>query len=649
MLQLIDINYEIDGEPLFQNVNWTINPKKRVALIGPNGAGKTTLLKVISDTIPKQAGEIIKPKSYQIGYLPQEEILFGRGSVLQETLLANQSLQKLQSEVELIRRQLDNTQLTSDEQKGLVERLGHLEERFRVMDGYIYEAQAKKILMGLGFGEEEFDHPISTKSGGWQMRVYLARLLLQNPDLLLLDEPTNHLDIESLEWLESYLLEFNGSMILVSHDRFFIDRLAEEIAELEHGRLDHYPGKYDFFEKEKALRIEQLEQKAEQIRAEKYRLTQFINRFRYKASKAPQVQDRIKRLEKLEEVKLPKATKKIHFRISAPLKSYKEVCQLKKVGFRYTADWVFEDINFQLYRGEKAALVGANGQGKTTLTKLISKQLQPQKGELILGERASIGYYAQHQIDTLNIENTVYQEVYQTAAENYRTQIRDILGIFKFSGEDGEKPIAVLSGGEKARVSLAKILISPVNFLLMDEPTNHLDLDSKKALERALKDYDGTLLLISHDRYFLDQLVSVVFELKDGNLTRFEGNYSDYLSKKTEKMETSASLDTEVRENIKKDKDRKRIEAEARQNISQQRKILNDRIKQIEEKIEKLEEEKKQIESSLTQPDFYRDQIKAAETGKRYQELQEAIPKLLNEWESKQTALDNLLAGLNQS
>jgi len=648
MLQLIDINFEINGEPLFQNVNWTINPKKRIALIGPNGAGKTTLLRIISETIPKQAGEIIKPKTYQIGYLPQEEISVGRGSVLQETLQANQSLQKLESEIELIRRQLEHSGLSPVEQKEQIERLGYLEERFRVMDGYSYEAQAKKILMGLGFGEEEFDHPIGTKSGGWQMRVYLARLLLQNPDLLLLDEPTNHLDIESLEWLESYLLDFQGSMIIVSHDRFFIDRLAEEIAELEHGRLDHYPGKYDFYVKEKALRIEQLEQKVEEIRAEKDRLTQFINRFRYKASKAPQVQDRIKRLEKLEEVKLPKPTKKIYFRISTPFKSYKEVCQLNEVGFRYTRDWVIENINFQLYRGEKAALVGANGQGKTTLTKLISEQLKPQKGELILGEKVSIGYYAQHQIDTLNIKNSIYQEVYQTAAENYRTQIRDILGIFKFSGEDSEKPIAVLSGGEKARVSLAKILISPVNFLLMDEPTNHLDLDSKKALEKALKDYDGTLLLISHDRYFLDQLVSVVFELKNGNLTRFEGNYSDYLDKKNVAYTKSGKLIEDSKAPIRRDKNQKRLEAEARQNISQRRKILNDQIQQIEEKIEKLEEEKKEIESSLAKPDLYRDQVKAAEAGKRYQELQELIPKLLNEWESKQTELENLLAGLNQ-
>jgi ATP-binding cassette subfamily F protein 3 len=643
MLQLINISYEIDGVPLFEDIQWTIKPQKRVALIGPNGGGKTTLLRLISGELQLRLGEIVKPKDYQIGYLPQEEISFGRGTVLEEVLEANQILQEMETEKELIQRQLEKKTIEADEQKILANRLGYLEERFHFLGGYSYEALAKKILIGLGFKENEFRDLIETKSGGWRMRVYLARLLLQNPDLLLLDEPTNHLDIESLEWLESYLLDFKGSMIIVSHDRFFIDRLGEEIAELEHGHLNHYPGKYDYFVKEKALRLKQLEQKAEEVRAERERLTQFINRFRYKNTKAPQVQDRIKRLEKLQEVKLPPATKKIQFQITSPVRSYKDVCKINDLGFRYIQDWVFENINLQLFRGEKAALVGANGEGKTTLTKLISGQQKPQQGSLNLGERVSIGYYAQHQIDALNRDNTIYQEVYSTAAENYRVQIRDILGIFKFSGEDIDKNISVLSGGEKARVSLAKILISPVNFLLMDEPTNHLDLDSKRALEKALKNYDGTLLLISHDRYFLDQLVTIVFELKNGHLRRFEGNYSSYLEKKSQSIPISPSQAEENTSLNRKDKYQKRLEAEARQKISLQRKLLNEQIEHLESDMEQFEVEKKQIESNLEKPDFYRDQVKAAEIGKRYQELQELIPKLFNEWEIKQDQLDALL------
>jgi ATP-binding cassette subfamily F protein 3 len=644
MLQLINISHEIGGSPLFRDIQWTINPQKRVALIGPNGSGKTTLLRLISGVLPIQQGDIVKPKTYQIGYLPQEEISFGRGSVLDEVLEANQSLQAIEEEKELLHRQLENPAIEQDEQQSLADRLGYLEERFHFLGGYSYEALAKKILTGLGYKENEFNESIETKSGGWRMRVYLARLLLQNPDLLLLDEPTNHLDIESLEWLESYLLEFKGSMIIVSHDRFFIDRLGEQIAELEHGQLTHYPGKYDFYEKEKSLRIQQLEQKSEEIRAEKERLTQFINRFRYKATKAPQVQDRIKRLAKLEELKQHKPVKKIHFQITSPVKSYKDVCNLKDVGFRYTTDWIFKNINLQLFRGEKAALVGANGEGKTTLTKLISRQLEPQQGVLNLGERVSIGYYAQHQIDALNGDNSIYQEVYSTAAENYRVQIRDILGIFKFSGNDVDKKISVLSGGEKARVSLAKILISPVNFLLMDEPTNHLDLYSKTALEKALKLYDGTLLLISHDRYFLDQLVSIVFELKDGTLSRYEGNYSSFLHKKSQSYPEKVGLSEDKISLIRKDKYQKRLAAEARQKVSIHRKLLNEQIEQLESEMEKLETEKKEIESNLAQPDFYRDQTKAAEAGKRYQELQELIPKLFNEWEIRHTKLEKLLS-----
>ena len=315
MLQLINISHEIDGISLFRDIQWTINPQKRVALIGPNGSGKTTLFRLICKVLPVQQGEIVKPKTYQIGYLPQEEISFGRGTVLEEVLEANQLLQAMVDEKKIIRKELENSSTESENQHSLAERLGYLEERFHFLGGYSYEALAKKILIGLGFKEIEFNDLIETKSGGWRMRIYLARLLLQNPDLLLLDEPTNHLDIESLEWLESYLLEFKGSMIIVSHDRYFIDRLGEEIAELEHGQLKHYPGKYDFYVKEKALRLKQLEQRAEEVRAEKERLTRFINRFRYKNTKAPQVQDRIKRLEKLQDVKLPKRTKKIHFQI----------------------------------------------------------------------------------------------------------------------------------------------------------------------------------------------------------------------------------------------------------------------------------------------------------------------------------------------
>ena len=651
MLQLKDISYQFSGIPLFDKINWTINPKKRVALIGPNGAGKTTLIRLISQNIPLQEGIIQKPKSYQIGYLPQEEISFGRGSVLEEVLLADQEFGKLEAEIADIHEQLDDGNLAVNEQINLTNRLGLLETRFALSGGYEREAQAKKILTGLGFKPGEFSDPISTKSGGWRMRVYLARLLLQNPDLLLMDEPTNHLDIVSLEWLENFLIGYPGSIIIVSHDRFFIDRLANEIAELEHGRLTHYAGNYAYYEKEKEIRYAQLTQKAEALNAERERLTQFINRFRYKATKAVQVQDRIKRLEKLETIHLPKATPRINFKINSPIKSYKDVCMLKGVSFRYALPWVFQDVDLSLYRGEKVALVGANGEGKTTLTRLIFGQIQPQIGTVSVGERVKMGYYAQHQIDDLNTENNVYAEVESVVAEELRTQIRDILGVFRFSGADTEKRVGVLSGGEKARVSLAKILLSPVNFLIMDEPTNHLDLYSKEALETALKNYDGTLLLISHDRYFLDKLVKVVFELKDGRLLRFEGNYSDYLKKKLAE-ETKLQVTDQTSESKKishRDKEQKRAEAEARQLISKERKTLAQKIESVEKAIHSDENEKERIEKLMADPEFYKQSDKVAEFGKKYQEILDRLPGLYESWEILHQKMDSLLASIKKS
>ncbi len=359
-----------------------------------------------------------------------------------------------------------------------------LEHEFSVHGGYDQEAQAKKILAGLGFTADQFEQSLSALSGGWQMRAYLARLLIADPDLLLLDEPTNHLDLPSLEWLENYLLNFRGAIVFVSHDRYFIDRLSEELAELWRGRLTMYPGKYQLYLEKKQEERESLIKKADELRQERERITRFIERFRYKNTKAPQVQSRIKMLEKMESVDIPPERKTFGFRITAPVKSYKDVCTLRSVGFFYDTNRVLQNIDLNIYRGEKIALVGVNGAGKTTLTRLITNQVTPQEGEIILGERVVTGYYAQHQLEALDLENSVYQEVYASAADVYRTKVRDVLGIFQFTGEEVEKNIAVLSGGEKARVSLAKILISPVNFLIMDEPTNHLDIQAKEALEK---------------------------------------------------------------------------------------------------------------------------------------------------------------------
>ncbi|HES59367.1 MAG TPA: ABC-F family ATP-binding cassette domain-containing protein, partial [Caldithrix sp.] len=466
MLQLQNINYAIGNNHLLKNVQWIINPKKRVALIGSNGAGKTTLFRIIAGEIMHYDGSIIKPKGYQIGYLPQEEIAITKGSVISIVLEGHDEILKIEEEMDSIHQSLETN--SQSNHNNLLERLGVLESRYSVLGGYVLESQAKKILMGLGFSEVDFQRPISELSGGWQMRAFLARLLLQEPDVLLLDEPTNHLDLESLEWIESYLRNFSGSMVIISHDRFFIDRLAQEIVELDRGKLTHYAGGYQFYKQKKELEQEQLIKKWEEQKEERIRIQRFIDRFRYKNTKAAQVQSRIKMLDKMETIELPDTQRTIHFKIQADTVSFKEALQIKHLAFRYTGPWVLQDINLNMYRGEKVALVGVNGAGKTTLTRLISKELHPQQGELKLGERVHVGYYAQHQIDSLNLKNTIFKEVEETAARSFQPKLRDILGIFQFTGDTVEKSIGVLSGGEKARVSLAKILLSPCNFLIMD-------------------------------------------------------------------------------------------------------------------------------------------------------------------------------------
>ncbi len=576
MFQINNLNYSIGELDLLKQVNWTIHPGKRFALIGANGAGKTTLLRILSGEtdIPDQV--ITKPREYKIGYLPQEETALAQGTVLQSAMQGHQEVLELELEMEQIHEELETNKNPAE---SLLDKLGQLESRFNVLGGYELESLTKKILSGLGFRESDFHNQTSVLSGGWRMRVHLARLLLQKPDLLLLDEPTNHLDLESLEWLENYLRNFPGSIVIVSHDRFFIDRLAQEIVELEMGQLKHYAGNYHFYEYKKTLDLEQLLKKFEEQKEERERLEKFINRFRYKNTKAAQVQSRIKRLEKMETIEIPPQKKSIHFKIQADVQSYKEVLNMRDLWFRYAQPWVLQDISLEMYRGEKIALVGVNGAGKTTLTRLMSQELSAERGFLKIGQRVHVGYYAQHQIEVLNLERTIIQEVASSAAPSFQPKLRDILGLFQFSNDDIDKRIGVLSGGEKARVSLAKILLSPSNFLIMDEPTNHLDLASREALEQALIDYDGTLLLISHDRYFLDKLVNRVIEIKDGHLKEYAGNYSRYLDKK-EQERLKENLETAVLEKrkpdtgLRKSKEVKQREAATRQAISKERNQL---------------------------------------------------------------------------
>lgn len=657
MLQVRDLRYEIGDRQLLSGVDWMIQPGKRVALIGPNGAGKTTLLRILHGDIQDYYGSIIKPKDYRIGYLPQEEIAASSGSVLHAVVKYHEAF-AIEQQLAALHATLDGPH---NSHETLLKQVGELEHRYDALDGYHLEVNAKTILSGLGFTDEEIERPLSEFSGGWRMRAYLARLLLQKPDLLLLDEPTNHLDIPSLEWLESYLLNSSQSIIIVSHDRFFVDRLSQAIYELDRGKLEYYAGNYHFYEQEKAQRTELLWKQWEEQKDERERQERFINRFRYKATKAKQVQSRIKMLEKMETVDMPPPPPpRLHFQIKVDTPSYKDVLHIKSVSFRYDQDWVLEALNLSVYRSEKICLVGVNGAGKTTLTRLIAGELTPQFGSVTIGERVSIGYYAQHQVDALNLDATVYDEVLSSAAESQRLRVRDVLGMFQFRGDDIYKKVGVLSGGEKARVSLTKILLSPVNFLIMDEPTNHLDVMSKEALEHALMNYDGTLILISHDRYFLDKIVSRVVELKNHRLTQYPGNYSEYLEQRDRAAQQtevssapmngaaaqSAEMETLPADSGRKSKEQKRQEAEARQAISKERNRLTKIITALETHIATYESRKSELDIQMSLPETYNNGDLVQTLQKEYAGLKQDLEDAYRRWEEAQIEIEALIQQL---
>ncbi|OQX55504.1 MAG: hypothetical protein B5M54_02035 [Candidatus Aminicenantes bacterium 4484_214] len=665
-----NVSYSVAGQPLLARLSWSVPAGKRIALIGANGAGKTTLLRLITGELTPQEGQIIIPKNLRIGYLPQELINFQNSSVLGYVLDGRPDIVSLEKKIKNLHLQLANQK---QEDSSLLNLLGEWEEKFRALGGYLVEAQAKTFLSGLGFSLPDFRRALNRFSGGWIMRAHLARLLLQEPGLLLLDEPTNHLDLTALEWLEQYLLSFPGAIVLVSHDRFLIDRLAEDIYELEKGSLTKYPGKYRIYLQEKRKKIEQQRKKYEEQQAEKERIIRFVQKYRADKKRARQVQSRLKHLEKMRPIEPPPPLPRFDFRFQIHHPSYKDVVTMKQLYFAYETDqWLFEEIDWQLIRGEKIALIGPNGSGKTTLTRLITGELKPTKGTIRLGARTKIGHYTQHQLEILHPESTIYDEILSSTPEDRVPFIREVLGVFQFRGDDIFKKIKILSGGEKARVALAKILLSPANFLILDEPTTHLDLMAREALEEALSNYEGTVLVISHDRYFLDKIVDKVIAIQDKKLIPYHGNYSYYLAKKARPSSPSGAEAPENHPQFvplspdepssltaqsllrpaqpssrRKSKEQKRREAEARQAISQMRRTLQVKIKELEQKIANLENRKKAIELKLATPQTYQaggPQITALQ--KEYAQLSRELDQSYQQWEKLNQELEKLLANL---
>jgi ATP-binding cassette subfamily F protein 3 len=532
MLSLQNAGKRFGARVLFMDANWLIRRNEKTALVGANGTGKSTLMKVLAGLEPLDYGMLQQTRGMSIGYLPQEGLRLTGRSVFDECLTVFDELRGMQTESERLAAQLAELDHASAEYEAAAERYSMLQERFHALDGYALDAQVGSVLTGLGFGKEDWARLTDEFSGGWQMRIAMAKLLLAKPNLLLLDEPTNHLDLETRNWLEDYLKSYPFGYILISHDRYFLDVTVDRTVEIWNKRLTIYSGNYTRYLTQKEDRRAQLEAAYRNQREQIEHLEAFISRFRYQATKAKQVQSRIKELEKIERIEIPEEEPVIHFKFPQPPPSGRMVAEAEGLSKSYGDKQVLKDVRFSIERGDRVALVGVNGAGKSTLIKLLTGVEQPTAGTIKLGHNVVSEYFAQDQYKVLDPEARMLDDISRAALKVPESELRSLLGCFLFSGDDVFKRLGVLSGGERNRFALARILVSPSNFLLLDEPTNHLDMRAKDVLLDALAAFSGTVIFVSHDRYFIDRLATRVIEVENGTVTTYEGNYEDYLRKK---------------------------------------------------------------------------------------------------------------------
>jgi ATP-binding cassette subfamily F protein 3 len=663
VIQLSSLSKSFGERVLLDAVTWQIDDRERVGLSGPNGAGKTTLLKMLAGLDEPDSGTIVKPAGLTIGYLPQDGLTHGGRTLREEAGLAFKPLLDMKAEIASLEDRLASD-ATPQEHEAMLSRYSELLDGFRRGEGYSIDLKVTTVLRGLGFSESDLDKNTGTFSGGWQMRIALARLLLGRPGLLLLDEPTNHLDLDARNWLEEYLLDYPHAVILVSHDRYFLDAVVTRIAEIGMRTLTDYVGNYSAYITERDARMERLRRMKKEQDDEIERMQAFINRFRYQATKAAQVQSRIKMLDKIVPIEIPAERKRVRFHFPQCQKSGRMVLELKHVRKTYGATRVFAGVNLHIERGDRIALIGPNGVGKSTLMRMLSGVEAPDAGTRTEGHQVVMQYFAQDEAATLDPTLTVYQTLAGDSPIHMVPHIRTILGGFLFAGDDIEKPVRVLSGGERTRLAVARMLLRPANTLLLDEPTNHLDLDSKDVLLEALEDFGGTLIFVSHDRYFVDRLATKVIDIGHGEAALYPGNYEEFLWSKRQRstpdgrrpmtegrkagseaavksgaaprVPSVGSRQPDAAAKATSYGDKKKADAEARR-AKREAEARHRRITDLEARIARAEASIKELEQVMSAAGFYDNHESAKPILDKHQRLMWEVGDLMNQWEALQT------------